>query len=494
MSEQQNQRKSSLDESLQREIEEALGGKSLEELLDEAVPVRKQGEGQEALGEVAAGQVRNGRVVAIDRDSVMIDLGGKDQGIVNLDQFKEAPAVGSRLDLQVVRYDRGEDLWILSREGAVEHATWDSLAVGQIVEAFVEASNKGGLEVKFGGIKAFMPVSQISIYRVETPAEFVGQKIRCQIVEVNKREERIIASGRAVMEIEAEAKREALLAELKEGDVRKGVVRQIMPFGAFVDLGGVDGLVHVSQLSHVRVEKPEEVVKTGQTVEVKVLKIDREANRISLSMKETMPDPWESAENKYPAGLTTAGLVTRLADFGAFCQLEPGVEGLIPIGEISWTQRLRHPSDVLKTGDNVQVKVLSVDLARKRISLSIKQAQANPWNGAALRYPAQGEVTGRVSRLAEFGAFVELEPGVDGLVHISEMSDQRVNRVEDVVQVGQAVKVRVLEVNEEARRISLTMKGMIVVEEPAPAAEGTAAAQPAAQPKKRKKALRGGLE
>ncbi len=487
MSEQERPKKM-LDESLEREIQEALGGRSLEELLNETNPVVA---GPQAPAEVAAGQVRQARVVAIDRDSVMVDMGGKDQGLVELSQFDEPPAVGSLLELQVVRYDRDEDLWILSRQGAVEHATRESLQVGQVVEAYVEGTNKGGLEVKFGGVQAFMPISQISLYRVENSADFVGQKLRCQVVEVNWREDRVIVSARAILELEAQQKREQLLAELKEGDVRQGIVRQVMPFGVFVDLGGVDGLVHVSQMSHVRVEKPEDLVKPGQNVEVKVLKIDREANRISLSMKEMLPDPWDAAQSKYPAGLTTTGLITRLADFGAFCQLEPGVEGLIPIGEITWTQRLKHPSDLLKAGDNVQIKVISTDLARKRISLSIKQAQANPWNGAAQRYPANGEITGRVTRIVDFGAFVELEPGVEGLVHISQLSDQHVNRVEDAVQVGQAARFRVLEVDEPGRRISLSLKGVA-----AQSSSDEQSAEPAAPaaPKKRKKPLRGGLE
>jgi len=304
-----------------------------------------------------------------------------------------------------------------------------------------------------------MPVSQISMYRVEKPEEFVGQKLKCLVTEVKRRERRVIVSARALMEQETAEKKEALLAELAEGDVREGVVRQIMPFGAFVDLGGVDGLVHVSQMSYSRVENPGDLVRKGQTVTVQVLKIDLENDRISLGMKQTQPDPWETAEAKYSAGSIVTGRVTKLESFGAFVELEPGVEGLIPISEMTWTHRPRHAGEVVEVGQTVQPLVLQVDMAQRRISLSLKQTQANPWAGASSKYPTGGEVVGTVKRIAEFGAFVELEAGVEGLVHISELSDEHVRRVEDVVQVGQPVTVRIRDVDEPARRISLTMRG-----------------------------------
>jgi len=477
---------SGLDADLQREIDEALGGRSIEELLDETGALSSGGTRGDV--EVAEGHVVPARVVGMDSQMVLFELGRKDQGYVPVEQFDEPPAIGSRMDLAVVRYDKREDMWVLSREGAVERATWEDLSEGQIVEAFVESSNKGGLEVRFGGVKGFMPVSQISIYRVEDQAEYVGQKLRCQVVEVDRREKRVIVSARAVMELEAEQARERLLAELAEGDVREGVVRQVMPYGAFVDLGGVDGLVHVSQMAYGRVENPSQFVQPGQKVQVKVLKIDREANRISLSMKHTQPDPWESVEAKYPPGFLAGGRITKLERFGAFCELEPGLEGLIPIGEISWSQRLRHASEVLEAGQAVQVLVLGVEPERRRISLSLKQAAANPWAGAAQRFPPHSEHLGRVTRTADFGAFVELEPGVEGLVHISELSDRHIRRPEDVVRLDQRVRVRVLDVDESARRIALSMKGV---------AQSEGAAGPAPEPagkKKRKRPLRGGLD
>ena len=483
-SDEQVERVGGSDDALQREIDEALGGRSIEELLDEAAPARVRGG-----GEVAPGQVRLGRVVAVDSQGVLVELGGKDQGVAPLEQFDEPPAVGSEIELAVTRFDPAEDLWVLSRQGAVERATWEDIEEGRIVEAFVDKSNKGGLEVRFGGVQAFMPISQISMYRVEDAGEYVGKKLTCQIVEVNRWEKRVIVSARAVLELQAQEAREKLLAELEEGDVREGVVRQVMPYGAFVDLGGVDGLVHVSQMSYARVEDPAALVQPGQKVEVKVLKIDRDSNRISLGMKQVGPDPWEAVEAKYPPGFLATGTITKLAGFGAFCRLEPGLEALIPISEITWTKRLRHPSELLAVGQTVQAVVLQVDPERRRLSLSIKQAQANPWAGAAQRFAAQSEHAAEVTRIAEFGAFAELEPGVEGLIHISELSAGHVRRVEDVVQAGQPVRVRVLEADEQARRIALSLKDVAQT-----GADAPAEAAPQDRPTNRTRPLRGGLD
>ncbi len=471
------------DDALQREINEALGGRSIEDLLDEAEALPRPRARRRGRA-VAVGNIVPARVVAVDDQVVLMELGAKDQGYVPLEQFERPPEAGDILQLEVVRHDQEEDLWVLSREGAVERATWDDLSVGQIVEAFVENVNKGGLEVRFGGVHGFMPLSQISLYRVETPEEYLHQKLRCQVIEVDRRENRVIVSARALMELEAQQKREALLEELAEGDIRSGVVRQVMPYGAFVDLGGVDGLLHVSQMSWSRVADPGDVVQPGQTVSVKVLKIEDEGRKISLGMKQTQPDPWESVEKDYPLGSLAAGRVTKLERFGAFVELQPGVEALIPLSELAW-QRVGRSSDVLQAGQEVQAVVLSVDPGRRRLSLSLKQAQANPWVGVTHKYPRQSEHTGTVTRLAEFGAFVELEPGVEGLVHISELSDQRVRRVEDVVQQGQPLRVRVLDVDEPARRISLSSKALLATETPD---------RPARAAKKRKRPLRGGLD
>jgi small subunit ribosomal protein S1 len=478
-----------LDEALEREIQEALGGKSIEELLDENAPMPRRDERQ--AGPIGPGSIVKARIAGIDRQAVLVEIGPKDQGLVPQDQFEQEPKVGDVLELEVSRYDRDEDMWILSRKGAVEHASWETVGMGQTVEAMVTGMNKGGLEVSFGGINAFMPISQVSVYRVEDASEYIGKKIRCQVVEVDRRDRRVIVSGRALMELENQQKREQLMAELKEGDIREGIVRQVMPYGAFVDLGGVDGLVHVSQIAYTRVEDPAKVLQNGMKVNVKVLKIDKDTGKVSLGMKQVGPDPWTGVENKYPPGTLVNGVITRVADFGGFCQIEPGLEGLIPISELSWTQRVKHPSEMLTAGQEVQAVVLAVDEQRKRVSLSIKQARANPWLGASQKFPANKELAGTVSRIADFGAFVTLEPGVEGLVHISEISDQRVRKVEDVLKLGQQVNVKVLEVDEQGRRVSLTMKGVVQADQELPPLQ---IGSSPAQAKKRKAPLKGGLD
>jgi len=474
-------------DQLDREIHEALGGKSIEDLLDETESLPRQ-RSRRRQREISVGAIVPCKVVTIDdRQSVLMQMGPKDQGYVSLTQFDKAPEAGEIFQLEVVRYDDDEDMWVLSREGAVERATWEDLRVGQIVEGMVEKCNKGGLEVRFSSIKAFMPLSQISMYRVEHPEEYVNQKIRCQVVEVDRRENRIIVSARALMEVEAAKRREELMATVTEGDVMEGVVRQIMPYGAFVDLGGVDGLVHVSQMSYSRGVKPEDVVSIGQTVTVTILKIDEETGKLSLGMKQTMADPWAEVESKYPPGFLATGKIVKLEGFGAFVELEPGLEALIPISELTWKGRVHHPSDVVQAGQEVQAVVLQVEADRRRISLSLKQAQANPWAGAAQRLGADMEVAGKVTRIADFGAFVEVEPGVEGLVHISELSNEHVRAVRDVVKEGDSLNVRILSVDEDARRISLTAKSG--------SSGGGHVSAFADKPKKnRKKPLNGGLD
>jgi small subunit ribosomal protein S1 len=274
--------------------------------------------------------------------------------------------------------------------------------------------------------------------------------------------------------------------------VVRGTVKTLMPYGAFVDIGGIDGLLHVRDMAFSRVEKPEDIVKTGDQLELKVLRVDREARRISLGLKQVMPDPWTQAPHKYPADSLVTGRVTRLEDFGAFVELEPGVEGLVPISEMSFERRIRHPSEVIKIGDVIQVRVISLDLERHRISLSLKRVGDDPWKGASVRWPAGAIVKGTVKRLSEFGAFVELATGVEGLVHISELSGTHVRQVSDVVREGQSVDVKVLEVDEDRRRISLSIRK--VAESPEYTGSIDSAPEEPRPEKKRKKPLKGGLE
>jgi small subunit ribosomal protein S1 len=341
-----------------------------------------------------------------------------------------------------------------------------------------------------------MPISQIELYRVEDLAPYVNQRLRCTVIEVNEGERKIVLSRRNLLELEAAEKREQTWATLAEGKVMVGRVKTIMPYGAFVDIGGVDGLLHVRDMAHGRVEDPRAVVTEGQQIEVMVLKVDREERRISLGLKQTLADPWKEVEAKWPADTVVSGMVTRLADFGAFLELEEGVEGLIPIGEMTFERRIKHPSEIVKEGDIVKVRVLSVDPARKRISLSLKRIGDDPWMGASARWPAGSIVTGIVKRVTDFGAFVELTAGVEGLVHISELSDEHVRAASDVIQEGQSVQAKVLDVEEDRRRISLSIKQAVASPDytgPARTDERPTAEQ-TTTPKKRKTPLKGGLD
>ncbi|RLF44707.1 MAG: 30S ribosomal protein S1 [Thermoplasmata archaeon] len=395
-----------IDENLQQEIDDALGGKSLEKIIEElegAKPVPAEGKDSQIRGKISTGQIRTGKIIDVDPAGVLVELGRKDQGVVPLEQFESTPEIGARVDFKVIRFDPNEQLWILSRSGAVEHASWENLQEGQIVEVFVESINKGGLEVKFSGVKAFMPISQISLYHIDDPSDFVGKKIRCQVVEINRAEKRVIVSARAYMELQAQQQRERLLAELAEGQIREGIVRQVTSYGAFVDLGGVDGLVHVSQMSHFHIDDPADIVKPGQKVQVEVLRIDRDTNRISLGMKRFEPDPWE---------------------------------------------------------------------------------------GVAERFPSESIHTGKVTKIVPFGAFIELAPGIEALAHISELSDRQIHSAEQVVKPGQFVRLRVLKVDENAKRIAVSLKGVMQEDEQPLTEQG----QPAKPKKKRTRPLRGGLD
>jgi small subunit ribosomal protein S1 len=335
---------------------------------------------------------------------------------------------------------------------------------------------------------------------VEDLKPYINQKLRCEVMEI--KDQSIVLSRRAVLDREMAKVREELLASLAEGKTVHGGVRSIMPSGAFVDIGGTDGLLHVSDMSYSRVSDPNTVVKEGQELEVMILKVDKETKKVSLGLKQVFPDPWEGAAAKWAPDEVVSGRITRLADFGAFVELEPGVEGLIPISELSFERRLRHPQEVVKAGDVVKARVLSVDPERKRISLSLKRLGDDPWTGASARWPVDSVVTGVVKRIVDFGAFVELTGGVEGMVHISEISDARIPTVASALSEGQTVQAKVLSVDEDRRRIALSIKAMNAYapaareERPAQGAD-QAPGQPTAEPKpepKRKKPLRGGVD
>jgi small subunit ribosomal protein S1 len=359
-----------LDAEIERELHEAMDGISETEMYGDPSkgrqPAKSEGEGKKIA-----------RVIRVHGPDVFCDVpGGRSGGVLPLLQFPEGPpAVGTEVEVHIEGYDAANGLLLLTRKGAAVQADWSSIAVGMTVEARVTATNKGGLAVDVNGIRGFMPISQIDLYRVENPDQYINQRLLCRVVEVNPQERNLVLSRRDLLEKEREDQREKFWQEVAEGQVRTGIVRSVKDFGAFVDLGGADGLLHVSEMSWTRVADASHVVQLGQSVKVIVLKVDRERRKISLGMKQLAPSPWDHVAENYPAGKVVSGKVTRLAEFGAFVELEPAVEGLIHISELS-PQRVRRVKDIVQEGQEVQVMILSVDAAQRRISLSLKAALA----------------------------------------------------------------------------------------------------------------------
>ena len=477
-----------LDEETAREVEEALGAMSAEDLAEitAGVPTHQHGEEE-------GGARRRGRIVGIYGDDVFIDLGGKSQGAVPRSQFgkEEVLQVGREVEVVIERFDTASGLLIASRDGAIREARWESMEVGQVVEGRITGMNKGGLEVNLNGIRGFMPASHVDVAHLKDISVFIGQKALCQIIELNRRDGNVLVSRRKFLETEQKKKKEEILAGLAEGQILKGVVGNLTEFGAFVDLGGVDGLVHISDLSYGQVNKASDVVKTGQTVEVKVLKVNLQRERVSLGLKQVKPDPWTAAAESYPLDANVTVRVLRLEKFGAFVELEEGVEGLIPLSEMSWS-RVTKASQILQPDQMVEAVIIRLEPERRRIALSLKQVEPDPWEGITDRFPKDTVITGTVTKCTDFGAFVRLAPGVEGLAHISELCERRVSKCQEVVQPNQEVKVRVLSVDADQRRIALSLKAAETAPAEKPAASPEAKpAQP--QKKKRKKPLRGGL-
>jgi small subunit ribosomal protein S1 len=469
------------DAALDREIDQALAGISLDELLADK-PTNKSVDSAKGL--------RRGRVMSIDPkdDAVFVDFGGKSQGMAALSQFEKEPTIGQEMDFHVERYDPAEGLLILNKKGAAaSHVTWENLEVGQIIEGVVTGVNKGGLELQVKGMRAFMPAGQVDLFFQPDLNVHMNQKLTAEVTAFDAHAKNLVLSRRNVLEREREEAKQKLMNEIAEGQIRRGTVRSIMDYGAFIDLGGLDGLLHVSELTHRRGVKVADFVKVGDLVDVKIVKIDKATGKLGLSLKQMMADPWIGAEAKYSAGTPVTGRVSRVENFGAFIEVEEGVEGLLPVSEISY-QRIRHPSEIVKEGDTLRLVVLSIDPLAKKMSFSLKQAGPDPWKTVAERYATDMTVDGTVTRVVDFGAFVELEPGLEGLVHISELANNRVKSAGDVVKAGQSVRVRVMDIDAEGRRISLSLKQAI------PVAAATAASPIVAQNKPKRPQLRGGLD
>lgn len=471
-----------LDADVESELNKALEGKSVEQFMDAAsgekpAPVQ---DGDEKAPKRIEIVVRRGRITEIRGDDVFVELygvEGKNTGVVPLRQFERPPRLGSMMDFVVERYEEAEGFYVLNREGAVTKATWEQLHKGSIVEARVVAHNKGGLELEMvGSIRAFMPAGQIDFHHIEKMEDCVGQRYTAVVQEINHKSKRVVLSRRTFLEQERRAKKEKVLAEIEAGQTREGKIVSIAEYGAFVDLGGVDGLIHISDMSYKRINKPSEVVKVGDIVKVKVLKIDKDKERLSLGLKQVEPDPWEGLADRIKPGETVSSRVVKIAEFGVFVEVETGVEGLVPASELSWKRNVK-TNELVKEGDIVKLQVLAVDADKRRISLSLKQAGGDPWADAAGKFATGTNVEATVTKIADFGAFVEVEQGLEGLVHISELSDKRVNAVGDVVKIGLRYQFRVLELDVKNHRMRLSLKA---TKEPVKTAEELAAEAKAA--------------
>ena len=407
-----------------------------------------------------------GTVISVTAESVFLDIGYKTEGILPVTAFQpgESPKAGDQFPVTVKGRDP-EGYYELSRFRERRPTDWSGLekafADKVIIAGTVSAVIKGGLSVDVG-VRAFLPASRSGARDAAEMEKLVGQEIRCRITKLDVTEEDVVVDRRAVTEEEDRVTKEKRYAELKEGDVVLGTVRSLTDYGAFIDLGGVDGLLHVGEISRGRINRPEDILSIGQQIEAKVLKVDLEKRRISLGMKQLLADPWETAAAKYRVAERVRGTVTRVADFGAFVELEPGIEGLIHISEMSWSKRVRTAGDVVKPGETVEVIVLGVKTEEKRLSLGLKQTLGDPWVEAAKKLAVGTEVEGTVNSLMKFGAFIQLAEGVEGMVHVSEISaEKRINHPQDVLKVGQSVKALVLAIDTDKRQLRLSMKQLV---------------------------------
>jgi small subunit ribosomal protein S1 len=420
---------------------------------------------QGSLASIDEGEIVKAKVQSVRDNVVVLDIGFKSEGTVPLEEFKDMPDLkpGDEVEVLLEHLEDQEGSVVLSKKKADFMRVWERIRVAyesdQPVEGTLVKKIKGGVVVDLMGVDAFLPGSQIALRRVPNIDELLGQRFEFKIIKLNKRRRNIVVSRRVILESERAGKREKLMKELEKDQVRKGIVKNITDFGAFIDLGGVDGLLHITDMSWGRIQHPSEMVQIGGEVEVKVLDIDWQRERISLGLKQLHPYPWKDVAEKYPVGTRVQGKVVSITNYGAFIELEPGIEGLVHISEMSWTRNVRHPSKLVSIGETIEAVVLKVDPNEEKISLGMKQTEQDPWVVLPLKYPVGTRIRGKVRNLTSFGAFVEIEPGIDGLIHISDMSwTKRVQHPSEVVKKGDDVDVVILNIDAENKRISLGLK------------------------------------
>ncbi|MEZ6067198.1 MAG: 30S ribosomal protein S1 [Planctomycetaceae bacterium] len=420
-----------------------------------------------------ANQIVDGTVIGITDNDIMLDIGYKSEGTVSRNEWaadEELPKLGDVVEVLLEDIEDEFGLLLLSRRKAIRQRAWDKLmddsAEGSVVEGEVIRKIKGGLLVNLDGggdaadgVNVFLPASQVDIRRPQDIGEFIGKTIQCVILKIDDSRKNIVVSRRKMIEDQRAEMKRKLMSEIEEGQVRKGVVKNIADFGAFVDLGGIDGLLHITDMSWGRISHPSEMVRIDDEIEVMILNVDRDKEKIALGLKQKEASPWDNIDAKYPVGGRVKGEVVNIMSYGAFVKLEDGIEGLVHISEMSWTRRLQHPSDMVNTGDEVEVVVLGINTDKQEISLGMKQTQPNPWDDVAVKYPVGAKVKGTVRNLTNYGAFIELEEGVDGLLHVSDMSwTRKVSHASELLKKGDEIECQVISVDENRKRIALGLK------------------------------------
>jgi small subunit ribosomal protein S1 len=412
----------------------------------------------------AAGNIVKGTIIEIGAKEALVDIGYKSEGVIPASEFEDLKAVkvGDQIDVLIEKLEDKEGMVVLSKEKAEFKQNWERILTicneGGTIAGKVKAVVKGGLLVNIG-VEAFLPSSHIDVVVSRNLAQYVGNTYQFKVVKINQERQNIVLSRRELIEQERAERRQKLLTEMTPGDIRKGTVKNLTDFGAFIDLNGIDGLLHITDMSWGRIGHPSEMLKVGQDIDVVVLDINRERERISLGLKQKLTNPWDTIEEKYPVGAKVKGRVVSLVPYGAFVEVEPGVEGLVHITEFSWTKRVARPSDMLKTDQEIEAVVLGINREEQKISLGLRQLEANPWDQAQEKYPAGTRVKGKIRNLTSYGAFIELEEGIDGMIHVSDMSwTRKINHPSEMVKKGDEVEAVVLEVDKANQRIAVGMK------------------------------------
>jgi small subunit ribosomal protein S1 len=448
-------------------------GDELNQELELAMAGAEAGEYSVGASTLAVNSVLHGKILRVDNEFVLVDVGYKSEGHIPRNEWDESeppPQVGDVVKVLLEEFEDGQleeqrGLITLSKRKARRIEDWlrvmESVHENDVVTGFVTRKIKGGLLVDISGVNVFLPASQVDIRRPADIGDYCGRAIQCLVLKIDEARRNIVVSRRALIEQERAERKKQLMETLEVGQVRRGIVKNIADFGAFVDLGGIDGLLHITDMSWGRIGHPSEMVSIDQEIEVQVLHIDREREKIALGMKQRTASPWAKVADKYPVGTVCNGAVVNVMSYGAFVKLEDGVEGLVHISEMSWTKRVSHPSELVKPGDEVEVVVLAINKEKQEISLGMKQTQQNPWEKVAADYPPGAVVKGVVRNLTNYGAFIEIDDGIDGLLHVTDMSwTRKVTHPSEMVEKGQEIECKVLSVDQQRRRIALGLKQM----------------------------------